>query len=235
MAHNKGALALDALRGAMGDDRFLALMRDFFAEHSTRAVSSEAFLAAAGKAAGKPVRPLMERWLSEKGLPDGKAGAPYPISHLTVSLNSAIIIYGTTAEAGANRYAAERLRDRLLDWYESQIPIRKDFEVTDDDLHWHDLVLIGRPETNSALAAWKEELGLDYDGALFRMAGKEHASEGEALLVAAANPVDAARMVVVMAGNSPLATVRLAGAEFEEREYVIFKDGKPVESGFLKH
>ena len=235
MAHNKGALALDALRGAMGDDRFLALMRDFFAEHSTRAVSSEAFLAAAGKAAGKPVRPLMERWLSEKGLPDGKAGAAYPISHLAVSLNSAIIIYGTTAEAGANRYAAERLRDRLLDWYESQIPIRKDFEVTDDDLHWHDLVLIGRPETNSALAAWKEKLGLDYDGALFRMAGKEHASEGEALLAAAANPVDAARMVVVMAGNSPLATVRLAGAEFEEREYVIFKDGKPVESGFLKH
>ena len=74
---------------------------------------------------------------------------------------SAVIVYGTVREAGANRYAAEQMQDRFLDRYESRVPIYKDFEATDDLLRHRDVVFVGRPEANSALALWSGRLGLD--------------------------------------------------------------------------
>ena len=98
----------------------------------------------------------------------------------------------------------------------------------------HDIVFVGRPETNSALAAWQDKLGLDYSGAMFRIAGIEHASEYEALALAAANPLDNHHMVRVLAGNSPLQTVLLATkGEFDDTQYEIFDAGKDIASGFL--
>ena len=66
------------------------------------------------------------------------------------------------------------------------------------------MIFIGRPETNSALAGIAKAIGLDYAAADFRMDGKEHASETEALSLAAANPRDRKHMVLALAGNSPL-------------------------------
>ena len=80
-------------------------------------------------------------------------------------LASALLVYGTMADAGANRYAAEQLQKKYLDRYESAVPIRKDFEVTDEELRTHDVIFVGRPETNQALARWQTEIGLDMAGA----------------------------------------------------------------------
>ena len=44
---------------------------------------------------------------------------------------------------------------------------------------------------------------------MFRIAGQDHASETEALVFAAANPLDRRHMVLVLAGNSALQTVLL--------------------------
>jgi hypothetical protein len=88
------------------------------------------------------------------------------------------------------------------------MPIYKDFEVPESVLAHDDVIFIGRPETNSALAAWSGKLGLDYQGAVFKVDGKIYASERSALVYAAKNPLDASHMVVVYAGNSPLETAR---------------------------
>jgi hypothetical protein len=72
------------------------------------------------------------------------------------------------------------------------------------------VVFIGRPEANSALAAWAARLDLSYDGAAFLLDGAPHASERDALQFAARNPLDAAHMVVVIAGNDALRTVKAA-------------------------
>jgi hypothetical protein len=72
------------------------------------------------------------------------------------------------------------------------------------------VVFIGRPEANSALAAWADRLGLDYSGAAFRLEGSLHASERDALQFAARNPLDSAHMVLVVAGNDALRTVKAA-------------------------
>jgi len=136
-------------------------------------------------------------------------------------------------DAGANRYAAEQLQKHFLRWLESAVPIRKDFEVSDEELRTRDVIFVGRPESNSALAAWQDKIGLESSNGLFRIAGQDHASQTEALVFAAANPLDRHHMVLVLAGNSALQTVLLTKTDWDETQYSIFDSGKEVAAGFL--
>ena len=213
----KGVLFLDALRRKMGDDAFLKLMTDYFAANTTKTVTAQSFL----DKAGVPFD------FTEPG--DGPA---YLTSDINRHLATAAIVYGTVREAGANRYAAEQMQHRFLDRYESQVPVYKDFEATDEALRHRDVVFVGRPETNSALAAWAEKLGLSFDGAEFKIDGGTHASEREALVYAAKNPLDASHMVLMVAGNDALRTVKASRTE-APAEYVLIDDGNPVRNGFI--
>jgi hypothetical protein len=127
------------------------------------------------------------------------------------------------------------VQSHFLDYYESQVPIYKDFEVTDDLLRHHDVVFVGRPEANIALARWAEKLGLDYAGAAFKIDGKVHASEREGLILAAKNPLDATHMVLVVAGNDALSTVKSQRTDLSNDEYEIFRDGDEPVEGFIHH
>ena len=215
---HKGALFLDQLRRNIGDDRFFKLMSDFFAAHKARAVTAQSFLDAAGVKFALPADP---------------GGPAYLLTDIRERLASAMLVYGTQADAGANRYAAEQLEKRFYLALETAVPIRKDFEVTDADLRTHDVIFVGRPETNSALAAIDSKLGLDYSGGLFRIAGQDHTSETEAIAFAASNPLDPHHMILILAGNSALETVLLSKAEFDEAQYATFDAGKEIASGFL--
>jgi hypothetical protein len=230
LAEAKGVLLLDALRRSMGDEAFYALMKDFFDKNTTKTVHASDFMAAAGSAQQE----LFGKWLNGTGLPDTADGPMYTASDLRRRLSSTIIVYGTVTEAGANRYAAEQWQKQFLDQFESAVPIHKDFETTEKELADHDVLFIGRPETNSALAAWAKPLALDYDGVVFQLAGKDHSSENDALVLAGTNPTNKKRMVLIAAGNSPLGTVLLTrGSGFGEAQYQIYDSGRPGESGFL--
>ncbi len=153
-------------------------------------------------------------------------GPAYTVSDIGRRLATAVLVYGTQREAGANRYAAEQLQASYLNQFESQVPIYKDFEVSDELLAHKDVIFVGRPEANTALAAWAKPLNLDYQGAIFKIENQLHATEREALTLAAKNPLDAAHMVLVMAGNDALRTVKLAtaGGRFDQTPYVITGD-----------
>jgi hypothetical protein len=229
LAEAKGVLLLDALRRSMGDDAFYSLMRNFFDKNTTKTVRAADFVAAAGPAQ----EALLAKWLNGTGLPDTGDGPLYSVSDLRRKLSSTIIVYGTVVEAGANRYAAEQWQKQFLDQFESAVRIYKDFEVTERELADHDVLFIGRPETNSTLAAWAKPLSLDYDGAVFQLAGKDHSSENDALVFAATNPMNKKRMVLIAAGNSPLGTVLLTRGMFGQTQYQVYDAGKPGDSGFL--
>lgn len=213
----KGALFLDSLRRKMGDDAFLKLMTEYFAANTTKTVTAQSFLDKAG---------------ARFDFTEPADGPAYLTSDITRHLASAVIVYGTVREAGANRYAAEQMQSRYLDWFESQVPIYKDFEVSDDLLRHRDVVFVGRPEANSALAAWAGKLGLFYQGASFTIDGVMHASEREALVYAAKNPLDASHMVITVAGNDALRTVKASRLE-ARAEYVLLDDGNPPSNGFV--
>ncbi len=214
----RGVLFLDSLRRKMGDEAFLKLMNDYFAANTTKPVTAESFLEKAG------VR-------FETG--DPPAGPAYLASDIRRRLSSAVIVYGTVREAGANRYAAEQMQNHFLDQYESEVPIYKDFEASEEVLRHHDVVFVGRPEANSALDPWVGKLGLDYEGAAFKIDGKVHASEREALILAAENPLDPAHMVLVVAGNDALSTVKAQSAQLPADEYVILRIGGEPTKGFI--
>ena len=216
----KGVLFLDQLRRNMGDDRFFKLMADFFGAHKAQAVNAQSFLDAAGVAFVVP--------------PDKGSGAMYVASDINERLGSTILVYGTMADAGANRYAAEELQKHFFRSLESAVPIRKDFEVSDEELRSRDVIFVGRPESNSALSRWQNQIGLESAGGLFRIAGRDHASETEALVLAAANPLDRRHMVLVLAGNSALQTVLLTKTLWDDTQYSIFDSGKEMTAGFLK-
>jgi len=211
LAQTKGVLFLDELRGKMGDQSFFALMRKFFAANTGKTVTAADFLREANTT------------FDFTEPPDGPAYLPADIgSHLA----GAVLVYGTVREAGANRYAAEELQTRFLDWYESAIPIYKDFEATDAVLRGHDVIFVGRPEANSALAAWSSQIGLDYPEAAFQVDGQWHAGWRDGIVYAAKNPMDPSHMVLVYAGNDALATVKTLAASGDTPTIVV-EDGQP--------
>jgi hypothetical protein len=227
LAEMKGALLLDALRREMGDVAFYTFMRDFFEKNTTKTVHASDFIAAAAKPA------FFETWLNGTGLPEAADGPAYTAGMFRRKLATAVIVYGTEAEAGANRYAAEQWQKQFLDMYESIVPIKKDFEVSDQDLANRDVFFVGRPETNSALAREAKQIALDYDGGVFRVAGKDYASENDALVWVAMNPDTHTHMVVVAAGNSPLSTVLAARAGLGNAQYQVVESGRATDSGFI--
>jgi hypothetical protein len=206
---SKGVLFLDALRRRKGDDAFFKLMSDYFAANTTKTVTAKSFL----DKAGVPLE-----------FPDPGDGPAYLTTDIGRRLATAAIVYGTNREAGANRYAAEQMQSQFLNQFESRVPIFKDFEAGDDLLRDRDVIFVGRPEANSALAAWSGKIGLKYDGAAFTVDGETHASEREALLWAAKNPLDSSHMVLVVAGNDALRTVKALRAQ-AYAPHVVFEDG----------
>jgi hypothetical protein len=214
----RGVLFLDSLRRKMGDDAFLKLMRDYFAANTTKTVTAQSFLDKAG---------------AHLTAIDPPPGAAYLTRDIWRRLATAVIVYGTLRDAGANRYAAEELQRRFLSFYQSEVTIYKDFEVTGDLLRRRDVVFVGRPEANSALAAWAGKLHLDYDGAVFTINGSPHADERDGLILAGENPLDPSHMVLVIAGNDALSTVKAEGVDLPEDQYMIFRDGGSPTKGFI--
>jgi len=208
----EGVLWLDGLRRKMGDDAFFKLVSDYFAANTTKTVTAASFV----EKAGTPF-----------AAPEAGDGPAYLTTDIGRRLDTAVIVYGTDREAGTNRYVAEQLQARYLDQYESKIAVVKDFDATDDLLRDRDVIFVGRPETNSALAAWADKLGLKYTGAVFEADGATYASEREALLWAAKNPLDASHMALVVAGNDPLRTVKAMRAQ-DSTPYAVFEDGAPM-------
>ena len=222
---SQGVMFLDSLRAKMGDDAFLKLMSDYFAANTTKTITAQSFLDRAGL-------DKVSAHLDSVDPPDGPA---YLTNDIWRRLPSAVIVFGTMRDAGANRYTAEQLQSRFLDRYESEVPVYKDFEASDELLRHRDVVFVGRPEANSALAAWQGKLGFDYRGADFKINGQAYAGERQALILAASNPLDATHMVLVVAGNDALSTVKAGDADFDSDEYVVLNNADQHKGGFLTH
>ena len=229
----KGALILEAMRKDMGDDSFFAFMKEFFAANTTKAVSGAQF----EKAAGSKEAALIEKWLTSDVLPGVQDGPIYVGADMRGDpdrVSHALLVFGTDGEVGANRYAAEQLQKQMLRHYEDAVPIKKDFEFTTADLRDHNVIFVGRPQTNSALRELENQIGLNYPGAVFNVKAKDYGSENDGLIWAAANPADHKYMVLVVAGNSPLETVRLAGLTPGANQFAIYNGDHEASAGFEK-
>lgn len=69
--YKRGALTLHALRTALGDDAFFALLREWVRRHRHATVDTESFMALADEFADAPLRGVWKRWLLNPAVPAG--------------------------------------------------------------------------------------------------------------------------------------------------------------------
>lgn len=215
LEQTRGVLFLDSLRRQMGDDAFLKLMNRYYSANTTKTITAQSFLDAAG---------------AKYQVPDPGDGPAYLPGDIARRLSSSVIVFGTAREAGTNRYVAEQLQTKYRERNQQDVAIYKDFEATDALLADKNVIFVGRPEDNSALAAWAKSIGLDYQGAVFKVDGRTYASERDALIYTGKNPLNENRMVLVYAGNSPLETARAIGVKGEKPEIAVY-DGSVAGDG----
>ncbi|KTS70330.1 peptidase M1 [Microbacterium testaceum] len=67
--YKRGALALHAVRRALGDDAFFALLRGWTADHRHGLVTTDDFRAAVERAGGADAAHLLSRWIDHRELP----------------------------------------------------------------------------------------------------------------------------------------------------------------------
>ena len=67
--YKRGALTLHALRLALGDRGFFALLQDWTSRYRHSSVTAEEFADLAGRYSSESLRPLWEAWLYQRPLP----------------------------------------------------------------------------------------------------------------------------------------------------------------------
>jgi Phospholipase B len=208
IAAGKGVLLLAALREKMGHAGFAAMMDEFGRSHAGHPVETAQFRAHAEKAsAGKPLKDFFDLWLDQTGLPDDPDVGVWAVDSYEWEPEKALIVYGTVKDFHANSEAARRLqRSVATRWSNIIVPIKSDTEVTEDDWKTHHILLVGRPETNAAVARASKTLPAVFGPASFTIKGETYAHPGTAVIVAGDNPLSPRFAVVLFAGLSAEAT-----------------------------
>ena len=209
IASGKGVLILAQMRALMEADRFETFMDDFGRAHAGRAVSTTAFFDAAEKAHGKPLAQLKDAWQNGDALQKlGEAvrarhasGRYWSVDSFEREIEETLIVYGTVAEADAQREAALALQRKLASrWANMMVPVKADIDVPDSRLKNVHILLVGRPATNRLAARFAKALPVHFGAASFTLAGQTYAHPDTAVVAAGPSPMASDRSVVVFAG-----------------------------------
>ena len=150
------------------------------------------------------------------------SGRFWAVDSFERQLDATLIVYGTLAEADAQREAADMLRRKLAARCANiLIPIKADRDVTDDELRSNHVLLIGRPATNRITARLAGSLPVRFGPASFRLRDRTYAHPHTALAAAGPNPL-------AKPGTAPSSSSPAWCAEGTWQAIRRFPDGGPV-------
>ncbi len=162
-----------------------------------------------------------------------------------------IVVYGTDGReqmADACRQEALDFSDQWKEWQHVPCRIKSDRDVTAQDMQQDNLILIGNADCNRIVARLNESLPIRCDDKSIRIDDEQFTTEHVGCAFIYPNPLNPARYVLIMAGNSAHAVygiTRRIGFDFD---YVIFDnrtmgldipqgnltiDGTPLRYGFF--
>jgi transglutaminase-like putative cysteine protease len=118
-----------------------------------------------------------------------------------------ILIYGTLAEAEANKAAAEKVNNYYYGLESGKI--KADTAVTETDLNTKCVILFGRPETNTITQRFKNIFPIKFDEDRFSWQGTVHDQPTQGVAQIVENPFDPQSCVILYSGLSGDATLRL--------------------------
>jgi hypothetical protein len=208
LAAGKGVLLLAELRRTLGADAFDKMMDDFGRAHAGKEVTTAEFREQAEKACGRSLASVFDAWLTAPGSPQLPAGGCWSIFSFEREPERALIVYGTLKEKDAQREAAQLLQRKIARrWYNYDVPVKADTEVTDDDLKDRHLLLVGRPDSNAVAARAAKGLPVTFGSGSFTVGGRTYAHQGSAVIAAGRHPLSPRYQVVLYAGLGAEATL----------------------------
>jgi hypothetical protein len=150
-----------------------------------------------------------ERLIVDKyGTTARAGGGAFTIYSFYSDLEHTLIAYATAGETASNREAAESLQRQIIQsWSNVTVPIKKDTDVTEDDLKNNHLLLIGRPDTSAVIRRFQEALPVTFGWRSFIVRNQTYAHAGSAVIAAAENPLNGRYSLTILAGLSPESTL----------------------------
>ena len=234
IAAGKGIALLSRVREEMKTQEFRDCMDEFGRANAGRRVSTAQFRDHVEKCLGRSLGPWFNEWVTQQVGSSSKRGNYWSIDSFEVSPQLARIVYGTTKDEHAQREAAELLQRQIARrWSNHSVPIKKDVELTDDELKAAHLLLIGRPDCNLVTKKVCEQMPIKFGDSSFSIPARNetYANPASAVIVAGSSR-HCWGSVVIFAGLSAEATRRCV-EQFPARgtpvgDVMLLPAGKPA-------
>ena len=114
-----------------------------------------------------------------------------------------LLVFGSTGEAEAQVRTRNRAQRSTLEWFEfaAGIPrVKKDADVTAQDIQRFNLILFGTPKTNLLINRIARHLPVKIDEGKFTIGAKTYAGKDLGLAMIYPNPLNPERTVVIYSG-----------------------------------
>ncbi|HLP58326.1 MAG TPA: hypothetical protein VK186_05825, partial [Candidatus Deferrimicrobium sp.] len=147
-----------------------------------------------------------------------------------------LIVYGTTRQIEANHTMALQYQTVLADRFTEILPpLRKDSEITRNELESSDLIVMGGIEDNRIMKEMAEKLGLAMGKNFFKWQGKTYADASDGLIAVFPNPFNPRRSACFVIANSALQLYQMTKQVQKPAKILswgIFKSDQLAEQGY---
>jgi len=157
----------------------------------------------------------------------------YTLSNFYDDFHHTLAVYGTSRQIEANHTLTLRYRTVLADRYSEILPpVRKDSEITLEELENSDLIVMGGPSDNGLTKILVEKLGLSVGKNFFQWQGKTYGDSDDGLYVVFPNPYNPKKVVYLVIANSALQLHEMTKEYQGVPAWAVFKGDKMVEEGY---
>lgn len=157
----------------------------------------------------------------------------YTYQNLFDDFANVIIVYGTNQQIEANHTTALRYQKVIADRFtEVFSPIKKDGEVTREELEKNDLVILGSPTENSLAKVVCDKLGIETGKYFFKWMGTTYNYNDDGLYVTLPNPFNEKKAVYLFLANSAQELYQMTKRHMPAPAWALFKGDKIVKRGY---
>jgi hypothetical protein len=142
------------------------------------------------------------------------------------------IVYGTSRQIEANHTLALRFQTALADRYSEILPpVRKDSEISAEELANSDLIILGGSADNGSSERIALKAGLILKKNMFQWQGKTYGRWDDGIYLVIPNPYNPRKVAYIIIANSALQLYHMTKKVYELPSLAIFKKDKIVETG----
>ncbi|MDP4196956.1 MAG: C45 family autoproteolytic acyltransferase/hydrolase [Bacteroidota bacterium] len=157
----------------------------------------------------------------------------YTFSNFSDDFSNCLIVYGTSRQIEANHTLALRFQKMAADKFtEIMLPVKKDCEVSDEELSKNDIVILGNPYENILMKRIADKLNLKAGKDIFSWNGKTYGSSDDGLFAAYPNPFNNNKTVYLFVTNSSMQLYHMTKNFYRMPSWAVFKKDQIVEKGY---